>query len=398
MKNIHVLVASSTWTQDGLRYRRHRFADYLRAQPETEAVIWLCPSSEQSAETFITLDNGIRQWTIADWLPFKAARFSRFIDNFYQTKVDYFLEQLHHMNGRFYLWYTFPGFPLLADLFPWESVIYDCSDLWSAPISGRLSLAAQLRRLVIGRAETRIINCAEHIFCTSDYLHDHVLQQLQEPHAPSVVTLENGVDYAQFNRAKHWTKPVLPVGFSGKVIGYIGGIKPKLDFRLVGKAAQQRPDWLFLFIGPDHTRGAAAFQQLLNLPNVRWIGAIAADEVPDYMRLIDLGMMPYKASPYNSAVFPLKLFEFLAAGKPAVGVCLPATKRYAQAGLYTCLSHSEAEAFVAECQQLLETSADPQLIASRKLAARRKDWAERFEQMTHFMKEKGQTQLAEIFH
>lgn len=396
MKNIHLIVASSPWTQDGLRYRRHRLAEYLRAQDATKEVIWLCPSADDAAEDFTTLENGIKQWRIGDLSPHKIFRFARFVDYFYREKVERFLDQLHHMNGRFFLWYTFPGFPLLADLFPWEKIIYDCSDLWGAPISGRLSILTQMRRAVIGRAETRIIRGADQIYCTSEYLHRHVAGKLPSRDGARITTLENGVEYDWFNRSPRWIKPVLPEGFRGKVIGYLGGIKPKLDFQLVRAAALKQPDWLFLFIGPDNTEGHADFQRLLELENVLWTGPVAPEEVPDYMRLVDLGMMPYKASPYNAAVFPLKLFEFLAAGKPAVGVCLPSTRGYDEKGVYTCLESDDPDGFLQSCRQLLENSDAQDLIARRKAAARRKDWPRIFDQMTHFLNETPRAGLAEI--
>ncbi|MFB8735907.1 glycosyltransferase [Bacillus sp. SL00103] len=99
-------------------------------------------------------------------------------------------------------------------------------------------------------------------------------------------------------------------GREGTVLGFIGGIKPKLDFDMMAEGARMRPDWTFLFVGPDGTNGDPSFQHALKLPNVIWTGAVAPEEVPAYMKLIDVGMMPYKQSPYNRCVPFLKFTNF----------------------------------------------------------------------------------------
>lgn len=95
----------------------------------------------------------------------------------YRHKLSPLLDELTpaSANGeRCCLWYTFPGFPLLSSLYPWDQVIYDCSDLWAAPISGRSNLLSEFRRKVIKTAELRIIQRADSITCSSDYLHKEV--------------------------------------------------------------------------------------------------------------------------------------------------------------------------------------------------------------------------------
>ncbi|MFT8872059.1 MAG: glycosyltransferase [Sporolactobacillus sp.] len=382
MKNIHVLVASAMWDHDQLRYRRHRLAEYLNALPETEAVIWLCPSAVRASEQLIPLKNGISQWVVSDVLPHRLFRFTRFIDCFYRQKMQTFFERLRAFNGRFYLWYTFPGYPLLASSWRWQAVIYDCSDLWTAPISGRQSLLSNLRRAVIGRSEQRIVRRATRIYCTSDGLHDTLIRRYQlSERRPR--TLENGVAFDAFAAPAAQEMP-LPEAIHEPILGYIGGIKPKLDFSLISEAATRHPEWNFLFVGPDRTGGSAAFQQLIARKNVHWLGSIPPAQVPGYVRAIQVGIMPYKPSLYNAAVFPLKLFEFLAAGKPVVGTGLPSTAKYAEEGVYVHLEHSSPAAFTAACERLLAGNGR-KMAAQRQMLAQRQDWQMIFARMTAFL-------------
>lgn len=384
MKNVHIIVATGEWGQDNLRYRRHRLAEYLQKQPETKEVIWLCPAPHQTEASFSVLPNGIKQWPVQDLLPQKVFRFGRYVDRFYKKKIERFLSYLKQFQEQYklILWYTFPGFPMLADLFNWDRVIYDCSDLWASPISGSQNVLSTFREKVISSAEDRIVKKAETIFCTSDYLRDRIVAKLGSSNAGHVHTFENGVEFDLFAAQVQKVDGVLPADFAGTVLGFIGGIKPKLDLALIKKAARQKRDWLFLFVGPDGTGMNHEFQQLLNEPNVLWTGSVPPLEVPQYMNLIDIGVMPYKPSPYNQAVFPLKLFEFLAAGKPAVGVHLPSTKKYAEHAVYAHIETTGADDFIRACEELQyeENHQD-----RRRRLAKTKDWDDLFRAMVEIV-------------
>lgn len=382
VKNIHIIVATGVWGQDQLRYRRHRLAGFLKNDPGTQEVIWLCPAPRRQGPVHSNLASGISQWTVQDWLPQKMFRFGRYVDAFYKRKLHPVLSHIQPLSGqyRFYLWYTFPGFPVLADLFPWTRVIYDCSDLWTSPIGGRQSLVTLFRQLVVAKAEQRIISKADPIFCTSDYLRDQVIKKVEAGTKQSVFTFENGVEFDLFS-GKIRAENVLPENFKGTVLGYVGGIKPKLDFRLIQQVAEKKRQWLFLLVGPDGTGSSGEFQQLLNEENILWIGSVPPADVPRYMNLIDIGIMPYKPSPYNEAVFPLKLFEFLAAGKPAVGVHLPSTKKYAEEAVYVPLDSGDPELLIRACERLADVKNQETARNRRIELAKTKNWHQIFQKM-----------------
>jgi teichuronic acid biosynthesis glycosyltransferase TuaH len=48
--------------------------------------------------------------------------------------------------------------------------------------------------------------------------------------------------------------------------------------------------------------------------------------MPAYLRVIDVGLTPYRDSDFNRASFPLKTLEYLAAGRDVVSTPLPATR------------------------------------------------------------------------
>src|SRR5512132_3603441 len=80
-----------------------------------------------------------------------------------------------------------------------------------------------------------------------------------------------------------------------------------------------------LLVGPRQaTFEIAKLDRLLSLPNVQWVGPKEFQELPSYLRVIDVGLTPYTQSDFNRASFPLKTLEYLAAGRPVVASDLPA--------------------------------------------------------------------------
>ena len=382
MKSIHVLVATAEWENDQLRYRRHRLAEYLHRQEGTDEVIWLCPGKSLDSEAEEILANGINQWKVSDLGDSKLHRFSRFISLFYKKKLETLIAYLKEKQSMYNinLWYTYPAYPVLAEMFPWNKVVYDCSDLWAASIDGNKSVVNLLKYKIIQTSESRIINNANIITCTSSYLAEQVKSRLPVPEQKKVYTYENGVDFSLFQN-KEKAEHVLADKEKGPVLGYIGGIKPKLDFALIQEAAEQRKDWQFLLVGPDGTNQSEEFQRLIKLPNVTWTGSVPPQLVSHYMNLIDIGIMPYKPSTYNKAIFPLKLFEFLAAGKAVIGTNLPSTKRYAEKGVYTYLEGSSARSFLNACEEISLNKAELETAERRVSLAKTKDWNMIFAQM-----------------
>ncbi|MGD6967744.1 glycosyltransferase [Rossellomorea vietnamensis] len=375
-KIIHVVVATNEWEKDGLRYRRHRLAEFLNKQEMTEEVIWLCPSSSNYKGEFKLLGNGVKQYGLKDVLPNKAARFCRYNDSlFYSRELSKLSAYLTKKQGKKYVWYTFPGFPKVKELLKWEKVMYDCSDLWAAPIAGSKNIVTKLREGSILQAENQILERADVVYATSDYLGEKVLEKRKN--AP-VHVIENGVEFEKFLNAPPLTDSRL-LEMKRPILGYIGGIKPKIDFSLIKEMALNHKQWNFVFIGPDATNGDKVFKEIQQLPNVHSLGSIDPEEVPAYMKHLDAGILPYKESIYNKAVFPLKLFEYLAVGVPIVGMGLPSTTKYEKEGLFY-YAHTKAE-FIENCEKAVSIRYEQE--KARISYAEENDWDEKFGSMLH---------------
>jgi glycosyltransferase involved in cell wall biosynthesis len=99
----------------------------------------------------------------------------------------------------------------------------------------------------------------------------------------------------------------------------------KLDFRLIAELARLRPGWSIALVGPvgagDPTTDVSALERE---HNVHLLGARRHHELPALLRGADAAIIPYLINPLTSSIFPMKVYEYLAAGLPVVSTRLPA--------------------------------------------------------------------------
>src|SRR5207253_9623223 len=99
--------------------------------------------------------------------------------------------------------------------------------------------------------------------------------------------------------------------------GYFGALASWFDYALLDEVARRRPDWNFLLIGPNYD-GSLDDQALLRRANVHWVGRQPYELLPGYLRAMDCALIPFLLNDITMATSPLKLYEYLAAGKPVI--------------------------------------------------------------------------------
>jgi glycosyltransferase involved in cell wall biosynthesis len=102
-------------------------------------------------------------------------------------------------------------------------------------------------------------------------------------------------------------------------------VATKLDVQLIADVAKLRPEWSIVLVGP---RGAGDptgdLSPLDEAPNIHMIGPRPADDLPQVLRGADIGLIPYAINDLTRSVFPMKVYEYLAAGLPVLATPLPA--------------------------------------------------------------------------
>lgn len=110
------------------------------------------------------------------------------------------------------------------------------------------------------------------------------------------------------------------------LIVFTGAISQvKLDIGLLAELARLRPEWSFALVGPvgagdPHTDISALARE----PNVHLLGMREYRQLPAVLKGADAGLIPYARNELTNSIFPMKVYEYLAAGLPVVATPLPA--------------------------------------------------------------------------
>jgi glycosyltransferase involved in cell wall biosynthesis len=141
----------------------------------------------------------------------------------------------------------------------------------------------------------------------------------------------NGVDFAHFARHDATRNPpddLAPILARRRpIIGYYGALAEWFDYDLVAYAAKALPDHEFVLIGPDYD-GTMRSRDLFTLANVNWLGVKEYAELASYLRYFDVATIPFLVNEVTHSVSPIKLFEYMAGGRPIVTTDLRECARY----------------------------------------------------------------------
>lgn len=129
--------------------------------------------------------------------------------------------------------------------------------------------------------------------------------------------IPNGVDLASFS-----APIVLPPGLKDlkrPIIGYVGTIQERIDFDLLKFIAENNPDKTLLLVGPVWPSVHREFENKVgHLKNVVSVGRQTYAESINYMRLFDVAIIPHKIGAFIQSTNPMKMYDYLACGKPVV--------------------------------------------------------------------------------
>jgi glycosyltransferase involved in cell wall biosynthesis len=109
-------------------------------------------------------------------------------------------------------------------------------------------------------------------------------------------------------------------------VGYAGAQGAlRFDVELFCASARAIPEATFVLVGPaDHMVASDIARR--DLGNVQMLGPRPHAELGSYVTAFDVGIVPYRVNDFNLGSDPIKVYEYLALGKPVVSVPLPAVE------------------------------------------------------------------------
>jgi glycosyltransferase involved in cell wall biosynthesis len=257
---------------------------------------------------------------------------------------------------------------IVERLDPWISLYWVTDDHPTGPAfrANRTNRVAAMRA-----RERELLRSVDLVLTTAPQLRDAKAGFNSNSHCVS-----HGVDTGLFAQtANSETRPAPPFrAIRGPVIGFVGQINERLDRELVRLVARAHPEWSIVLVGPvlrDLDLGP-----LRALQNVHFLGPANLDRLPEFLRPMAVCTVPFLVNEHTRTMNPLKVLEYLAAGKPVVATPLPALRAY---GPHVALA-SGPEEFAAAVKQALAEDCEARR-RSRAEFAGGHSWESRLEEI-----------------
>jgi glycosyltransferase involved in cell wall biosynthesis len=206
------------------------------------------------------------------------------------------------------LWVSYPHpdlVPILRSIST-GAIIYDCVDDWREFARVFKDVAA---------SESELIARADLVFATAPPLYERAARL-----NPRTILVPNGVDLEEYEPA---LSPSIPTPGDLAIIappriGFIGNIAEWVDIDLLSALCEAKPAWNFVMIGRYQRRIRRP-----QCPNLHWLGYRPQQVITQYLAAFDVCIIPFVMSDLVRSIDPLKLYEYLAAGRPVVTTPLP---------------------------------------------------------------------------
>ncbi len=134
---------------------------------------------------------------------------------------------------------------------------------------------------------------------------------------PKVSQLPNAADIEIFKSNISWERPAELKGITKKIIGYTGNICHRVDYDLLYTVAKEHKDKVLVMVGPRNDLDKHTYD-FEGLGNVIFTGAKNIRDLPAYLQYFDCTIIPFKMNELTKGIYPLKVNEYLAMGKPLV--------------------------------------------------------------------------------
>jgi len=203
------------------------------------------------------------------------------------------------------------------------------------------------------------------------FIHSPALMRKKSEFNPHTEFVPNGVDYRLY--ATSVSEPEDLRDIPRPRIGYVGWIKRVLDWDLLHKLSSTHPQWSFVFVGPTspHPEINGMLQRMSALPNVHFLGGKPTHSLGAYPQHFDVCTMPYRLDDYTKYIYPLKMHEYLASGRPVVSAPICSVEDFNH---IIGIAGSPQEWSNAIEQALSEEENSPARCSLRQRVAREHDW------------------------
>ncbi len=267
----------------------------------------------------------------------------------------------------------------IAVHFKSELIVYHVSDLFSADLY-------TAHRQLQNQREKRVTETSDVVICVSRELY-----ALKCDDRENVFYIPHGVDFDLFQEATKKDEMMQELAAIPRPIaGYFGTLTAYNDIELLEYCAKQLRNVSFVFAG-QITGGD--YSGLKRLDNVYFLGRIPYEKIPKLCASFDVCLLQWKMSDWIRCCNPLKMFEYMASGKPIVSVPIKETMQYSDIISIASSKDEFAEAIRWELQ-----NDTPERSRKRIETAKNQSWDKHVEKISELIENTITAKQSGRFH
>ncbi|MGO0122550.1 glycosyltransferase [Desulfothermobacter acidiphilus] len=210
-----------------------------------------------------------------------------------------------------------------------------------------------------------------------------LVEKLQELFGVTACYLPNGVEVGKFAPDPAYAEPWPELASCSRPrLGFVGTLTDWIDYSLLLELAHRLEEGSVVLAGPvvPEVMRTDQWQALKRHPRVFWLGPVPYNRVPHLLHQLDLLLLPRNYLPHSLACDPLKLYEYMATGKPVLTTDLPTARRFDNL-IYVA---REQEEFIALAQRVWRHWTPERAMALRREAAEF-SWERRAERLQAYL-------------
>lgn len=221
--------------------------------------------------------------------------------------------------------------------------------------------------------------CRAHmVVCTNEWKRREIIKRFSVPEQKLLLE-RNAVDVDTFGQiSKDEARERLSLPKDEKIVVYTGHLYAHKGGETLVEAAKLLPDAMFVFVGgtaPDRERFA---RRTNSTQNIRLIGQRPHEEIPLWQAAADVLVLPNSSREDLSARYtsPMKLFEYMASGRPIVASRVPAIEELLSEKEAYLVEPDSPDAFAQGIREAFGGTADERVEQARAAVVRH-SWSER---------------------
>jgi teichuronic acid biosynthesis glycosyltransferase TuaH len=248
-------------------------------------------------------------------------------------------------------------------------VIYDCMDDFTE-FQGSKKNQKTLDEILL--FEKRLCQRSDVVFCSSEQLKNNLMKRYGNL---NICVLNNAIDIPPESDLQEFAdKTCFKEGYIN--ILYTGSVSEWFDFDLINESLKKFDRVNYILIGPSDVRIPAN-------DRIEYRAPIEHRQIFDAMNKADLLVMPFKKTKLVESVNPVKVYEYIYSGKPALILGYGETQKFSE---YVYLYNSKKE-YNAILSRMVENKLKSRKSKEECISfAKNNTWSERVKAIQEILK------------